>query len=377
MPLATVAVTEKGSLNMHMTISSPGGHSSVPPPHTSVGILAKIITVLEETPFPAAIEEASSASIRHLQCLRDAPKMPARLREALQKLEWAERTMEPSVSLYARLPLLRRWYETILPQKARAQRLAKARMAVLHALSPKALTLFQTTQAADLFYGGIKVNALPERAEAFVNHRIAPHSSIQETIQHYVRVLQPLAQHYRFALTVFGDVIVPESDDTYAHVVLQDSSFTIDTAPPTPFEGPDAAAFELVSSVIRGTFYLDEPRHQLRGSLDPEDAPASHVYKDSIRVTPTTLPANTDTAWYHVRIFLTHPELDEKHSAFRAAVCSSRLDRHVCQPPNPYVFPTYKDTVNEHATIDGLVKSIEFYTHLIVAMDQSPIERVT
>lgn len=36
---------------------------------------------------------------------------------------------------------------------------------------------------------------------------------------------------------------------------------------------------------------------------------------------------------------------------------------------------TDTDTIDEHATIDALVKGVEFYTHLIVAMDQTPIER--
>ncbi|WFD19390.1 Gly-Xaa carboxypeptidase [Malassezia caprae] len=297
MPLALVAVTEKGSLNMHMSISSPGGHSSSPPPHTSVGIMSKIITVLEENPFPPAIEDASHAAVRHFQCARDAPKVPARLRQALRKLELAERATKSSS--HTNVPLLRRWYETLLPQDTSAQRLANARADVLNLLSDNELAFFRTTQAADVFRGGIKVNALPERAEAFVNHRIATHSSIKETIDHYIRLLEPMAHRYRYALTVFDREIVPVSKDTFAHVKLQDSSFTIDTKPSTPFEGPNAAAYELVASVIRGTYYLDEPRRMLDDSLDSKEASESPVYTDSVRVSPTTLPANTDTSWYH------------------------------------------------------------------------------
>lgn len=33
--------------------------------------------------------------------------------------------------------------------------------------------LLSTTQAVDLIQGGVKVNALPEQAEAVINHRIA------------------------------------------------------------------------------------------------------------------------------------------------------------------------------------------------------------
>ena len=102
-PLATVAVTEKGSLNVHMAISSRGGHSS------------RIIATLEDHPFPDVLGDASHASLQHLQCLRDAPHMPKHLRRALQELERAEKGLDATwVSTggrHASLPRLRRWYE--------------------------------------------------------------------------------------------------------------------------------------------------------------------------------------------------------------------------------------------------------------------------
>lgn len=42
-------------------------------------------------------------------------------------------------------------------------------------LSPATLAILGTTQAADILEGGVKVNALPERAAVIVNHRIAEH----------------------------------------------------------------------------------------------------------------------------------------------------------------------------------------------------------
>ena len=38
-----------------------------------------------------------------------------------------------------------------------------------------------TTQAVDVIHGGLKYNALPERAHAIINHRIAEDSSVVET----------------------------------------------------------------------------------------------------------------------------------------------------------------------------------------------------
>ncbi|WFD26921.1 Gly-Xaa carboxypeptidase [Malassezia nana] len=359
MPLAAVAVTEKGSLNMHLTITSSGGHSSMPPPHTSVGILSKIITTLEENPFQASIEDASSSAVRHFQCIRDATKMPLRLRKALQQLEWAERTTPSHAHLASQLPVLRRWYNFLLSDTLRARRIAKARAQVLAILSPEGRSFFQTTQAADVFHGGIKVNALPERGEAYVNHRIATHSSIKETIEHYVILLKPMADKYRFALTVFGDEVVPKTNTTFAHVSLTDSSFTIDTKPASPFEVPESEAFQLLFSMIRATYYVDEDPRVLRGSLDPDTQEHPQTPKQPVRVASTTLTANTDTAWFHN---LTRNIMHFGPQSLHPDLTGLQVLKHL-------------HTINEHATIDALVKGVEFYTHLIVAMDQALIER--
>ncbi len=42
-------------------------------------------------------------------------------------------------------------------------------------MGPKFAALVGTTQAVDLVSGGVKVNALPERVETVINHRIAEH----------------------------------------------------------------------------------------------------------------------------------------------------------------------------------------------------------
>lgn len=47
----------------------------------------------------------------------------------------------------------------------------------LLASDPLYQAMLGTTQAVDLIEGGVKVNALPERASAVVNHRIAEHRS--------------------------------------------------------------------------------------------------------------------------------------------------------------------------------------------------------
>jgi carboxypeptidase PM20D1 len=50
--VALVGVSEKGYLTVEFTVNSQPGHSSTPPPHTSIGILARGLARLEAHPMP-------------------------------------------------------------------------------------------------------------------------------------------------------------------------------------------------------------------------------------------------------------------------------------------------------------------------------------
>ena len=51
-PMAVVGIAEKGPMDVRLSIGSTGGHASTPPPHTSVGLLARAVTRIEGHPFP-------------------------------------------------------------------------------------------------------------------------------------------------------------------------------------------------------------------------------------------------------------------------------------------------------------------------------------
>ena len=44
--------------------------------------------------------------------------------------------------------------------------------------------LMQTSQATDLVSGGVKINALPEKVFALINHRIAVESKVEDVRDH-------------------------------------------------------------------------------------------------------------------------------------------------------------------------------------------------
>jgi carboxypeptidase PM20D1 len=131
-PVAAVGIAEKGYLSLQLTVDAPGGHSSMPPASTAIGILSRAIDKIERTPFPARIDGAMEEFFAFV-----GPEMP-----------WLERAL-----------LANQWvFEPWLKRE-----LAK---------SPLTATLIRTTQAATLFYAGVKENVLPTQARAVVNFRL-------------------------------------------------------------------------------------------------------------------------------------------------------------------------------------------------------------
>ena len=54
-PCALIGTAEKGMLDVALTIEGKGGHASTPPPHTPVGVLARAVTRIENSPFRAKL----------------------------------------------------------------------------------------------------------------------------------------------------------------------------------------------------------------------------------------------------------------------------------------------------------------------------------
>src|SRR3989454_6504144 len=54
-PVAVIGIAEKGYVTVGLTAQAEGGHSSMPPDETAVGLLAAAITRLEHEQMPRAI----------------------------------------------------------------------------------------------------------------------------------------------------------------------------------------------------------------------------------------------------------------------------------------------------------------------------------
>jgi len=167
------------------------------PAHTSIGIISSLITTLENAPFKPTLSPQNPFST-YAQCLAEHADIDNELRNALT----SRRTWDKAARLLADR------------KDADSARLS-------------------TTQAVDIIYGGVKVNALPEQVTAIVNHRVSVDSSVKEVRERYVRLLTPEAE--RFNLTLVGfDETVPENATRYVKLL---SPFGAEASPVTPASG--------------------------------------------------------------------------------------------------------------------------------------------
>ncbi len=147
-PVALVGIAEKGYVSLELAVEGEGGHSSMPPRHTAVGILCKAITRLEEHPFPA--------NMTYIAQLLEyvGPKMPF-----IQKIIFA--------NLWLFSPLAERTLSKV----------------------PAANAQIRTTTAATMFSGSTKENVLPQKATAVVNFRIMPGESITSVVNYVKKTI--------------------------------------------------------------------------------------------------------------------------------------------------------------------------------------------
>ncbi|KAL4243810.1 peptidase M20A family protein [Abortiporus biennis] len=261
--------SEKGSVNIAIEIATSGGHSSVPPPHTGIGILSASVVQIEDNPHTPQLyrEDTSFATF---QCIAEhGEDIPASLR--------------------------------ILARLANENDIALEEFKkVLLSLSPFSYAIMGTTQAVTIIQGGVKTNALPETAYAVINHRIAEHSSVGEVQQHVTSVLLPIAQQFDLTVESFGiNKTVDGSSGKGGHmnISLAFNRPGLEPSPPTPI-GIKDIPFKILSGTIKATL---------------ERSP---LYADKkVVVAPMLSLVNTDTRFYwdltsHIFRFLPFHEND-------------------------------------------------------------------
>jgi carboxypeptidase PM20D1 len=159
-PVAAIGTSEKGYLSLQLTVETAGGHSSVPPNTSSIGILAEAIHKIEKHPMPAHVHGPIG---EFLEYGGGSASFPMRV---VFKNMW----------LFG--PVVQHMLES----------------------SPDTNATLRTTAAATIFRAGTKDNVMPSVATAIVNFRLLPGDTVASVIEHVRKVvhdprvkLQPMA----------------------------------------------------------------------------------------------------------------------------------------------------------------------------------------
>ena len=143
-PVAMIGTSEKGYLSLELSAETAGGHSSVPPPDSSIAILSTAISKIQAHPMPAHVHGPVG-----------------------EFLEYAG----GSANFPMRVVFKNMWLFGPVVQY------------ILEA-SPDSNATLRTTSAATIFQAGTKDNVMPSRATAIVNFRILPGDTIASVIEH-------------------------------------------------------------------------------------------------------------------------------------------------------------------------------------------------
>ncbi|HTZ17746.1 MAG TPA: M20 family peptidase, partial [Dissulfurispiraceae bacterium] len=141
-PVALIGTAEKGYLSVTLTAQSEGGHSSMPPKQTTIGIIAAAINKLENNPFPIRMTGPAADLFAYA-----GPEMSF-----------------PYKMLFANMWLFGPVIESEL------------------AATPSTNAAIRTTTAPTIINAGVADNVLPSKATATVNFRILPGDTMQSVI---------------------------------------------------------------------------------------------------------------------------------------------------------------------------------------------------
>jgi len=141
-PVAVIGISEKGYLSLRLTVEVEGGHSSMPPQETAIGILSKAIANLENKPMPSHLEV----------------------------VEFMMGYLGSALPFIQRFLFANSWlFGALLKKRLRQSNLMNASI--------------RTTTAPTIIEAGVKDNVLPAKAEAVVNFRLLPGDDLRSVYE--------------------------------------------------------------------------------------------------------------------------------------------------------------------------------------------------
>ncbi|CCH46940.1 hypothetical protein BN7_6546 [Wickerhamomyces ciferrii] len=216
--IASPGIAEKGYLDIYIQLFTPGGHSSIPPDHTSIGIIGDLTGLIENDPYPSVL----TADNPILDFLRTSAEISGDLDDDTKN------------------DYIRAKYDS----KARERVLTK----LIHNKSKKYLV--RTSQSIDIVQAGVKINAIPEVLTLGINHRISLERTAQEVIDNVIKNVKIIAEKHGLGVTL-------EEGETTILDKTEAGSFDVrwvQALDPSPISKTNDKTWDILSSSIKHSF---------------------------------------------------------------------------------------------------------------------------
>lgn len=244
--IATPITGEKGYVDLEYTIHGHGGHSSMPPDHTTIGIASELINLLESNPFPFNFE-FDNPFYGLLTCSAEhSLKLPSEFKDAILTAPFNDNSKRIMMDYISK--------------------------------DESSKEFLRTSQAVDIIRGGIKANALPESTYFLINHRVDLTSSVNQTILKDLEHTKTIARKYGYGITLDSDIIIPATGNGFIEIVSKKS---LEPAPITPVV--DSPVWDILSGTIQDVF---------------ENGVLKDYNNTELYITTSLFSGNTDTKYY-------------------------------------------------------------------------------
>lgn len=258
------SIGEKGHLNSIIELFTKGGHLSIPPKHTSIGILAELITIIENNQFNPILSNINPI-MNQLYCLaQHSSTLDKSLKSNILKSQLDEKANEKVVNYLMS--------------------------------NEETEYLIKSSQAVDIINGGIKSNALPDHVSMLINSRISIDQSSISIIEKFKQDILKITSKYNLGFILNNKEIIPiDSTNGYFNYTINE---VLEPAPISPIDGK---SWEIYSGSLR---YLFEDL------IFPSN-------DSSIIVSPCLAIGNTDTKSYwglSENIYRYQPNINSKNS---------------------------------------------------------------
>lgn len=148
-PVALIGTSEKGYVNLDLTVNIEGGHSSMPTKGNAINVLSQAISDLSTKPFSPSLSTSVKDLLDHIA---------------------------PHSSFINRLAMSNMW-------------LFKPLIYNIYSQSGPGDAMIRTTMVPTIINGGNKANVIPNIVKATVNLRLLPGTSIQDAVDHVTKAI--------------------------------------------------------------------------------------------------------------------------------------------------------------------------------------------